>query len=166
MRIDITPKQINLFWQKVRKAGPDDCWEWTACIGFGGYGKVGVGNRRTEAAHRVAYFLANGDIPDDKPCILHRCDNRKCVNPSHLFAGTKRENTHDMFAKGRACQQTGTWQPKRGSTNTNAKLTEADVVVIRSRIADGENVHDIAADYSVTSGTIFHIKHRRSWDHL
>lgn len=166
MRIDITPKQINLFWQKVRKAGPDDCWEWTACIGFGGYGKVGVGNRRTEAAHRVAYFLANGDIPDDKPCILHRCDNRKCVNPSHLFAGTKRENTHDMFAKGRACQQTGAWQPKRGSTNTNAKLTEADVMVIRSRIADGENVHDIAADYSVTSGTIFHIKHRRSWDHL
>ena len=161
MRIDITPKQINLFWQKVRKAGPDECWEWTACIGFGGYGKVSVGNRRTEAAHRVAYFLANGDIPDDKPCILHRCDNRKCVNPSHLFAGTKRENTHDMFAKGRACQQTGAWQPKRGSTNTNAKLTEADVMVIRSRIADGENVHDIAADYSVTSGTISHIKHRR-----
>jgi len=166
MRIDITPKQINLFWQKVRKAGPDECWEWTACIGFGGYGKVSVGNRRTEAAHRVAYFLANGDIPDDKPCILHRCDNRKCVNPSHLFAGTKRENTHDMYAKGRACQQTGTWTPQRGSTNTNAKLDESKVLAIRAKLAEGIDAYTIAAEYGVSPGLIYHIKHRRNWTHV
>lgn len=166
MRIDLTPRQIELFWQKVRKAGSDDCWEWTASCGTGGYGKFSVGNNQIEGAHRVAFVLAYGEIPADRPCVLHHCDYRKCVNPAHLFAGTKRENTHDMYAKGRACQQTGTWEPQRGSTNTNAKLTEADVSVIRSRIAAGHDVEAIAADYSVSKGTIFHIKHGRSWTHI
>lgn len=166
MRIDITPRQINAFWQKVRKAGPDECWEWTACLGAGGYGKFGVGKQNTSDAHRVAFFLVNGDIPDDKPCILHRCDNRKCVNPAHLFAGTKRDNTQDMFRKGRAGQQTGAWKATKGSGFKSAKLNEAKVLAIRARLASGDDAHTIARDYGVSPGLIYHIKHRRSWTHV
>lgn len=167
MRIDLTPRQVELFWQKVdRSGGPDACWPWTACLGTGGYGKFGISGQRTEGAHRIAYVLTHGEIPDDLPCILHRCDHRPCTNPAHLFAGTKRENTRDMYAKGRACQQTGTWKPKQGSTNANAKLTETDVIAIRARIAAGESAQDLAPQYNVTKGVIFHIKHNRSWKHV
>jgi hypothetical protein len=91
------------FWANVSK-GPG-CWEWTASCHSTGYGQIGVG-RKNRGAHQVAWELTFGPIEKDPTkfrsvCVLHRCDNRKCCNPNHLFLGTHTDNMRDMVAKGR-----------------------------------------------------------------
>jgi hypothetical protein len=82
----------NSFWKKVDKSG--ECWNWIGAKNNKGYGVF----RRT-LAHRVSYTLSYGDIPYDKPCICHKCDNTICVNPDHLFPGTDEDNKRDMLNK-------------------------------------------------------------------
>jgi uncharacterized protein YjiS (DUF1127 family) len=89
----------ELFWSKVKRGGPDECWPWLAATNEKGYGVVG-GKDGTTKANRVAWKLTNGPIPDGK-CVLHRCDNPPCCNPGHLFTGTRGDNNRDMHAKGR-----------------------------------------------------------------
>ena len=87
------------FWPRVQKA--DGCWPWIASIGTDGYGKFWVRGRTTHA-HRVAWELTHGQIPDDDPrLVCHHCDNPPCCNPAHLFLGTHSENAQDMVRKGR-----------------------------------------------------------------
>ena len=94
----------QLFWYKVT---PSDsgCWEWQGAISRAGYGFFSV-NRKLRTAHRVSYEMCVGDIPEGTgyhgTCVMHICDNRRCVNPSHLRLGTQRDNLNDMVAKGRA----------------------------------------------------------------
>jgi hypothetical protein len=96
------------FWNKVLKT--DDCWLWTGALNApegtrsGGYGVVGTTRPKTALAHRVAWELVNGPIPAGM-VVAHRCDNRRCVNPAHLFIGTQKDNVHDMLAKGRQRNQ-------------------------------------------------------------
>jgi hypothetical protein len=80
----------------------DDCWEWTAAMTYG-YGAIGAGSgsRRTLKAHRVMWEWFNGPIPEGLH-ILHRCDNRRCVRPDHLYPGTDADNVRDMWERGRA----------------------------------------------------------------
>jgi hypothetical protein len=87
------------FWSRVAVRQPSDCWEWTGCRTALGYGRFGIG-KRVVKAHRRAWELVNGAIPDGL-WVLHKCDNPPCVNPSHLWLGTDAENQHDMSAKGR-----------------------------------------------------------------
>lgn len=93
---------------RVRRAVTIDergCWIWGLQKDRVGYGRLTVNmgsrkNYRSESAHRYAYELWIGVIPDGM-CVLHRCDNRACCNPDHLFIGTQKDNIHDMHAKER-----------------------------------------------------------------
>ena len=98
---------FDRFFVKVNKKGPvpshcpelGPCWLWTAATTIYGYGQFFF-NGRLEGAHRVSWRLHIGEIPDGR-CVLHRCDVPRCVNPAHLFLGTKRDNALDSVRKGR-----------------------------------------------------------------
>jgi len=132
------------------------CFLWTGTT-TGGYGRVRRG-KRTHYAHRVAYELLVGPIPEGM-CVLHRCDTPPCVNPAHLFLGTIADNNQDMVQKGRGIA-------KSGEQHCRARLTEDDVLAIRARAAAGETQRPLAREYGVDQATISNIVTRKSWKHV
>jgi hypothetical protein len=93
----MTSNEIARFWSRVRKG--DDCWEWLGRTSTNGYGAVWA-DKRDRRAHRVAWELVNGPIPDGL-YVCHHCDNKRCVRPDHLFIGTATDNMQDALRKGR-----------------------------------------------------------------
>lgn len=148
------------FWAKVKKS--DGCWLWTACKKSDGYGRIAYPGRSKGAisAHRASWIMHNGPITAGL-VVCHRCDVPACVNPSHLFLGTQDENMKDCAAKQRIRAPV-----LRGSDARSAKLTEAQVVEIRKKLAAGARLRQLAAEYGVTRGNIFYIEHRLTWRHL
>ncbi len=76
------------------------CWNWTGCL-VRGYGQISI-NYKLQLVHRVIYQELCGPIPEDKPCVLHHCDNPKCCNPKHLYAGTQQDNINDREKRNRS----------------------------------------------------------------
>lgn len=144
------------FWSRLER-GPA-CWEWTGTRRESGYGELQTGSRERRkrlAAHRVAWELTHGPIPDGM-LVCHTCDNPPCCNPAHLFLGTHGDNMRDKCAKGRGGYN-------RGEACGKAKLTAADVRVIRT--LTGSN-RQVAACYGVTHTAIQDIRRGRTWRHV
>ena len=98
----MTPRKIPVtdrFLNKVSKDNTTGCWIWTAAKFTRGYGAFKLNGKQTKA-NRTAWTLFNGPIPSGL-CVLHKCDNPLCVNPNHLWLGTEKDNSQDMFRKNR-----------------------------------------------------------------
>lgn len=120
------------FDEKVEIAKAGECWTWTASVDGKGYGQFcHAGGKSTMRAHRFAYERAFGPVPDGL-LVCHTCDNRRCVNPAHLFVGSHSDNMKDMRRKGR-----GNSPPSNGSgprslcPNGHAYTTENTHIVSR-----------------------------------
>ena len=145
------------FWAKVDRAGPDDCWKWTAGKDTYGYGRIQIDGKAVKA-HRFSWWIYYGH-PSAGMCVLHKCDNPACVNPNHLFLGTPADNMADRDMKGRHVAL-------KGEVNGMAKLTETDVITIRNRLANGETHKAIAVDYGVDRSSISYINTGKNWAHI
>jgi len=155
------PQDVNVrFWAKVDKSsGADSCWEWQASLRDKGYGQF-CWKGRPLKAHRVAYELAIGQIPEGM-CVLHKCDNPGCVNPAHLWLGTIADNNADMTNKGRRVST-----PQLGEAHWHARLTTEDVIAIRQEYASGIPQGTIAQKYGVGRNNISMIVTRSNWRHV
>jgi hypothetical protein len=144
------------FWRKVIKQA-SGCWEWAGSISNKGYGQFRPTQAKLVTAHRFSFELAHGPIPADR-IICHTCDNRRCVNPKHLFLGTYKDNTQDMKQKGRESNP-----PIRFGNKDNARLTPAAIVQIRQRYSSGESQPKIALAFGVSKACIGKIVRYETW---
>jgi hypothetical protein len=154
-------RQRQRLLASARVGSATECWPWLRAKYRNGYGQYGHGGGRNELAHRLAFRIFNGPIPPGMD-VCHTCDVRACVNPAHLFLGTRADNLRDAARKNRLSRT----HQKRGSAHPAAKLTEADIPVIRARIATGEAKRWVAADYGVSDCLIGLIARRRAWRHV
>jgi hypothetical protein len=177
------PTPDELFWSKVDRSG--DCWIWTGTRMHQGYGVV-IRNYKRLYAHRVAFEIAYGPIPDGMD-ILHRCDNPPCVRPEHLDIGTHTDNMRDASRKGRLAtgdrsgqrthpertargdrhgSKTQPGSSARGESN-HSKLTEADVIELRRLRAEvGMSFPALGRRFGVSGKTAEAIVKRKKWKHI
>lgn len=130
------------------------CIEWTGGKSGGGYGQLEV-NGKSAKAHRIAWELKNGKIPEGM-IVCHKCDNPACLNPAHLFLGTNVVNSLDMVSKGRQARL-------KGELNSQAKITEEQVKKI---LGDQRLQREIAVDHGISIQNVNAIKRGRAWAHL
>lgn len=133
----------------------DNCMLWLNAKNLDGYGHVKY-NGRTENVHRIVWSYYHGPIPEGM-CVCHTCDNPSCINPDHLFVGTRADNSRDMVEKGRQA---------RGSKHTSTHLTDIDVISIRASYASGARLRVLAEQYSVSISTMWKIVTGKYWSHL
>jgi hypothetical protein len=148
------------------------CWNWiAACRDSARYGAMKI-NGSVVDSHRISYAVYNGDI-EDGICVCHKCDNMKCINPNHLFLGTKDDNNKDMFKKGRYARGDNSGarlHPESVARGENAyfsKLSEYEVTnILNDYYFSLKKVKDICIQYKVDRGTIADITQRRTWVHV
>lgn len=146
------PNIPEMLWKHVAIKRHRDCWLWTGPVNSSGYGGFSC-RGELKGAHVWAFKLHYGRWPD-KGCALHRCDNRLCCNPTHLFDGSLVDNSVDAWAKGRNCFQNGVTRPA-AEAHANAKLTNQQAREIVERYdAGGVRQIDLAAEYGVSQRVI------------
>jgi hypothetical protein len=141
------------FWSRVDKGSPDECWPWLRGCCSAGYGIISVA-AKVCISSRLAYALSTNEEPGGLR-VCHTCDNPPCCNPAHLFLGTDKDNMADMAAKGRR-----SYASIRGRANIRARLTEAQVLYIRS---SPKPARLVGAELGVPSSTVSHVRRGRSW---
>jgi len=139
------------FWQKVDKKGEDECWEWTASLRRG-YGRIEY-NYKYLPAHKVSWEIHNGPISDNM-LVLHRCDNRKCVNPNHLYLGTYSDNVCDREYR------------NPGTAGRISRLGATGIMSIRKMYKTGKYTQEnLARLFKVSQSHITNIVNRKYGDH-
>ncbi len=147
------------FWHKVDMRGPTECWLWLGTKPAFGHGQF-VCQGSVVYAHRFAWEQYYGRIPDDdNVCILHKCDVPACVNPAHLFMGTREDNVADMRRKGRGAKP----PILRGAANPNAKI---DDNIVREIKASPVTPREIAARFGITRRAYYKIRSGETWGHV
>ena len=155
--MDIPADWIQRFNDKWKENGKTGCWEWVAALSGKGYGQIKIPRtRRQIQSHRLSFLIHRGDIPRGR-CVLHRCDNRVCVNPEHLFLGSKLDNARDMVSKNRHC-----FGEKQGAS----KLTETEVKAALAMIASGVPQIRVAELLNISPMQISRIKRGERWGHI
>lgn len=157
--VEISAELIRRFWRRVQSGDDSECWLWKGPFDRLGYGQFTLSGR-PRRAHRVAYYLWNGDWfgPDTK--VRHSCDVRECCNPNHLIPGTQAQNMRDRRLR------EGYRTIARGAAHGLAKLTEGAVRDIR-RAEAGRGVGKALADlHGVTEAQISRIRTGRAWRSL
>jgi hypothetical protein len=134
-----------------------ECWIWDGNIfPKTGYGNFGYLSGRSMLAHRYSFMLHYGEIPKGM-CVCHKCDNKLCVNPKHLFLGTQRDNINDKVLKNRQA---------KGTTHGMAKLSEEDVYEILRLYSNKMTKIDISKRFNVSYDLIKKITRRELWRYL
>jgi hypothetical protein len=145
----------DLFWERVDKSG--ECWIWLGRVAGKGYGQITTKWFTTEIAHRIAYMLEVGPVPDGM-LVCHHCDTRLCMRPSHLFIGTDRDNVQDMLRKGRS--------NRVGEANPCARVTEEQVTRLRALHRSGLSVTECANRVGMTTANAYTIVKGLTWKHV
>jgi len=145
-------ERFNEKWIPVTESG---CWLWTGATYNSGYGQIKT-PYKSYRAHRVALMLAGVELKDDD-LALHKCDNKLCVNPDHLYAGTHQDNMDDATSRGRrVC----------GEKHHSSKLTADDVSAIRAQFENGVSTVQVAKQYGICQATAYEIKSMKIWRNI
>ncbi len=159
MKIDLKKRFNN----KMGKLDKNGCIPWLGAP-RGRYGAIQICDKNskyrynyTQLAHRISYELFVGEIPEGM-CVCHKCDNRKCVNPNHLFLGTHKQNTTDMVNKNR-CNM------KNGENHFHSKLTDKDIPKIFD-LYKKLSQRKIAKIFNVSQTSIAFVLKRKTWIHI
>ena len=149
---------MDRFWSKVTRS--DGCWDWTGAHFIRMNGQTSYGmfllDGKLIGAHRVAWMLTNGPIPDGV-LVLHHCDNQQCVRPDHLYLGSHADNTRDAVTRRRMHDGERCW---------NHKLSDDDVLAVRSLIDAGLPTEEIGRRMGVSGRTVRYIRSGERWKHV
>lgn len=155
----ISERKLATFHNSYRKE-PTGCWLWTKSLQTNGYGKFAIAANKHALAHRLSYLIYHGDLPTGLD-VCHRCDVRACVNPDHLFLGSRQENIEDASVKGRL-----RGGGRRGEDHHAAKLSERDIPEIIRAIRSGMSKEQCARQYGVSGCLIGFIVRGQAWKHV